>query len=375
MLEETQVESNGERSTWKLVAKARPQQTSNSTLSSVSIPYLERKWIDVEPGTFDPNCLEVSKLMIRLLRHDDSINRENDGAVKFEDLASIYQSRIMSSSHWSIRTWLSLLQRGGGMKKIFQLYNKVYQSGRLPHRAVLKPNLYHGRQDLSNFEARTSVDHQSKEREEYGETRSDSKSYRGTKEFWETHIGNIDFKIQGLPHSTVQKQDDIRQETGPPIWNTPKSRIAEGPNNQPVQREVAGINLQHGKHGELRDVRDHFQSTLPRLLTILRNRHCILYLRYTLATFTQESQIDQRSVWWLVSPELCNKEGTTSRSTTRTNWEEKDLFHSSQCSQEGKKERVPAVSRLTSPRRVGWTYLGCLWRDRSRGPLLPRRPK
>ena len=119
MSEETHVESAGEESTRKPVAKARPQQTSNSTLSPVSIPYRERKWIDVEPGTFDHNCLEVSKLKFRLLRHDDTVNREEDGAVKFEDLASIFRSRITSSSHWSIRTLLSFLQRVGGIKKRF----------------------------------------------------------------------------------------------------------------------------------------------------------------------------------------------------------------------------------------------------------------
>ena len=53
--------------------------------------------------------------MIRLLRHDDSASREEDGAVKFEDLAP-----IVPSSHWSIRTWLNFLQRGGGIKKRFQ---------------------------------------------------------------------------------------------------------------------------------------------------------------------------------------------------------------------------------------------------------------
>ena len=59
MSEETHVESIGEKSTGKLLAMARSRQTSNSTLSLVSIPYHERKWIDVEPGTFDPNCLEI----------------------------------------------------------------------------------------------------------------------------------------------------------------------------------------------------------------------------------------------------------------------------------------------------------------------------
>ena len=86
----------------------------------MSVQYRERKWIDVEPVRFDKSCLEVSKLMIRLLRHDDSIHREEDGAVRFEGLASTFRSRITSPSHWSIRTWLSFLQRGGGVQKRFQ---------------------------------------------------------------------------------------------------------------------------------------------------------------------------------------------------------------------------------------------------------------
>ena len=87
-LEEIPVTSVGEKNTGKLVAKARPRQTSNLTLSAVSIPSRERKWIDIEPGRFNKSCLKVSNLMIRLLRHDDSIYREEDGAIRFEDLAS-----------------------------------------------------------------------------------------------------------------------------------------------------------------------------------------------------------------------------------------------------------------------------------------------
>ena len=277
-------------------------------------------WIDVEPRTFDRKCLEVSKLMIRLLRHDDTVHREEDGAVRFEVLASLFRSRNASTSHCSIRTWLSFLQRGSGVKKRFQyrvnpnstehflylraiqghsggvhvdptlqdnvllpddfaehifhvgnshdlhsfiqsgpgsnslkkerhavfvsrqpnlrrsaqrsrvpldeshncsvqkslentptcsmlvyfegcseegiavlsdtiqrnrllqhltcdlhreeLHNKVYQSPKLPRKAVLKPNLHHKRKDLFDLEAVTSVDHQSKESEDYGEIRS-----------------------------------------------------------------------------------------------------------------------------------------------------------------------------------------------------------
>ena len=74
----------------------------------MSIPYRERKWRDVESETFDHKCLEASKLMIRLQRHDDSENREEDGAVKFEDLASTFRARITSSSEVEVRKDSSL---------------------------------------------------------------------------------------------------------------------------------------------------------------------------------------------------------------------------------------------------------------------------
>ena len=83
----------------------------------------------------------------------------------------------------------------------------VYQSPRLPRKAVLTPNLHHGRQDLSNLESRTSTDHRSKESEE--------------------------------------------------------------PKIQSVQPRVEGFDPQDGKNRVLRAMRDQFQHTMPRMFTIL----------------------------------------------------------------------------------------------------------
>ena len=63
-------------------------------LSPVSIPCGERKWTDVEPGKFSQGCFEVSNFMIRLLRHDDTLHREDDGAVRFDDLAELFKLRL-----------------------------------------------------------------------------------------------------------------------------------------------------------------------------------------------------------------------------------------------------------------------------------------
>ena len=108
------------RGTGKLVAKARPRPTPTSTLSPVSIPCRERKWIDVEPGKFSQSCFEVSKFMIRLLRHGASVPREADGAVRFGDLAELFKSRFAGASNWSVEAWISFLAEGGGPKKRFQ---------------------------------------------------------------------------------------------------------------------------------------------------------------------------------------------------------------------------------------------------------------
>ena len=83
------IESIGSSRAGKLAArsKAKPKQTPTDTSSHVkreikdevkqescgemSVPNHERQWIDVEPADFSQGCLEISKLVIRLLRHDE----------------------------------------------------------------------------------------------------------------------------------------------------------------------------------------------------------------------------------------------------------------------------------------------------------------
>ena len=124
MTEETHedhIDDIGNR-TRKLVAKTGPKQTSIPATSSptITLPYHQREWIDVEPGPYDKSCFEVSKKMIRLLRRDLSVLREEDGADEFRILTPIFRSEFTSVWCWSIRTWLNYLQKGGGPKKRFQ---------------------------------------------------------------------------------------------------------------------------------------------------------------------------------------------------------------------------------------------------------------
>ena len=107
------------RGTGKPAAKAKPRPKPTFTLSPVSNPHRERKWIDVHPGKFSQGCLEVSKFTIRLLRHDDT---EDKGAVRFDDLAELFKSSFAGTSQWPQEAWTTFLAKGGGPKKRFQ-YN------------------------------------------------------------------------------------------------------------------------------------------------------------------------------------------------------------------------------------------------------------
>ena len=74
----------------KRVAKAEPRPKP-TLMPTVSIPSRERK-----PGTYSQGCFELSNFMIRLLGHDESVPREDDGSVRFDDLAFF----ILITSGW-----------------------------------------------------------------------------------------------------------------------------------------------------------------------------------------------------------------------------------------------------------------------------------
>ena len=115
---EIPVASVENRGTGKRVAKAKPRP---KPILSLTVPYRERKWIDDDSGKFSQRCFEVSKFMIRLLRHDDRVHREDDGAVRFDDLAEKFKTKFDGTSQWSIEAWITFLARGKGPKKRFSV--------------------------------------------------------------------------------------------------------------------------------------------------------------------------------------------------------------------------------------------------------------
>ena len=89
-------------------AKAKPQRREPADLPSI-IPKNERKWIDIEPGDSSLSAYEISKKVINLLRHSQTVQREDDGAVQFWKIKNFLQNQFPQVPYWSDDRWKACL--------------------------------------------------------------------------------------------------------------------------------------------------------------------------------------------------------------------------------------------------------------------------
>ena len=97
-------------------AKAKPQKREIAELPS-TIPMNERKWIDIEPSETTLAAYDVSKKVISLFRHNQTVQREEDGAIQFWRIKFNLRNQFSLISCWSDERWKSCLAAGGGSKK------------------------------------------------------------------------------------------------------------------------------------------------------------------------------------------------------------------------------------------------------------------
>ena len=85
-----------------------------------TIPMNERKWIDIEPEESSLSAYEVSKKVTNILRHCQTVQREDDGAVQFWRIKNYLQNHFPQIHYWSDDRWKACLAAGGGSKRRFQ---------------------------------------------------------------------------------------------------------------------------------------------------------------------------------------------------------------------------------------------------------------
>ena len=99
-------------------AKAKPQPREST--GTTTIPLSERVWIDIEPSKPDLESYNLSKKVINLLRHNQILHREQEGAIEFCKIKFHLRNHHSQIQNWSDDRWKACLAAGGGSKRRFQ---------------------------------------------------------------------------------------------------------------------------------------------------------------------------------------------------------------------------------------------------------------
>ena len=112
----------------KAKVKPQPKVLAGTT---ATIPIHERRWIDIEPSEPTLAAYEVSKKVINLLRHNQTLQREEDGAIQFWRIKFHLRNQFSQVQHWSDDRWKVCLAAGGGSKRRYQYCSDI--SGTILH--------------------------------------------------------------------------------------------------------------------------------------------------------------------------------------------------------------------------------------------------
>ena len=102
-------------------AKAKPQPRV-LVGTTATIPIHERRWIDIEPSEQNLASYDLLKKVINLLRHNQTLQREDDGAIEFYKIKFYLRNHHSQIQLWSDDRWKACLAAGGGSKRRYQLF-------------------------------------------------------------------------------------------------------------------------------------------------------------------------------------------------------------------------------------------------------------
>ena len=117
----------------KAKAKPQPREPVDTT---TTIPMHERRWIDIEPSEQTLAAYDLSKKVISLLRHNQTVQREQDGTIHIYRIKFYLRSHSSQVQHWSDDRWKACLAAGGGSKRRYQYCSD--NSGRILYLRALQ---------------------------------------------------------------------------------------------------------------------------------------------------------------------------------------------------------------------------------------------
>ena len=101
----------------KAKSKPQPRELIGTT---ATIPIHERRWIDIEPSKQNLASYDISKKVINLLRHNQTLHREEDGSIQFYRITFYLRGHHSQIQNWSDDRWKACLAAGEGSKRRYQ---------------------------------------------------------------------------------------------------------------------------------------------------------------------------------------------------------------------------------------------------------------
>ena len=99
--------------------KAKPQP-GVLVGTTATVPMHERRWIDIEPSEQNLASYDLWKKVINLFRNNQTLQREDDGAIEFYKIKFYLRNHHSQIQVWSDDRWKSCLAAGGGSKRRYQ---------------------------------------------------------------------------------------------------------------------------------------------------------------------------------------------------------------------------------------------------------------
>ena len=113
----------------KAKAKPQPKELAGTT---ATIPIHQRRWIDIEPSKQDLASYDLLKKVINLLRHNQTLQREEDGAIEFCKIKFHLRNHHSQEQNWSDDRRKACLAAGGGSKRRYQYCSDSFATIFLP---------------------------------------------------------------------------------------------------------------------------------------------------------------------------------------------------------------------------------------------------
>ena len=86
-------------------SKSKSKHQPRVLVGTTTIPIHERRWIDIEPSKQNLASYDLSKKVINLLRHNQTLQSEEDGAIEFYKIKFHLRNHHSEIQNWSDDRW------------------------------------------------------------------------------------------------------------------------------------------------------------------------------------------------------------------------------------------------------------------------------